>query len=445
VSGNVRRLSVADLRATLWFWPSVAVVVSVLTAPLFLRLRPPADGGVLSLEWVGDHDAVRALLQVIATSVVTVTGLTFSLVVVAIQLASQQFSPRLLREFARDTVIQLSLGVLVSTFAYSATVLLSLDSSQELPRVAVVVAYLLALASLAALLAFIGHIVRAVRVDTMMLQVHAETAATIRQFYPPHDAPPASDPQMTPPQDGQLLRARHSGFCRVIRFDELVAAAQRADAVLFLLVRPGDHVVAGTPLAAVASRERADLPPALDKEVADAVELGFERTFEQDTGYGLRQLTDIAVKAMSPGINDPATAAHALGYAADLLTRLCGRRLGGIVHSDGDGAPRVLFPGRDLGYYVGVVCGQVRRYGAREPTVLVALLRMLRDAATSARDDEQRAVLRSNAELVAAMADDDLPDADKAAVAAMLARVDAALSGDVLRAYADRSGEFRSM
>lgn len=178
---------------------------------------------------------------------------------------------------------------------------------------------------------------------------------------------------------------------------------------------------------------------------ADAVEIGFERTVEQDAALGVRQLVDIAVKAISPGINDPVTAGHAVGYAADLLVRLLGKRLGEQAHTDEDGTVRVVTPDRDLRYYLDLICGPVRRFGRAEPIVLTALLRMLRDAAVATADDGQRADLARQVDLVVADMSRELLDDDQDAVRDLAARVRRALVGDVDAAYRDRAGETRSV
>ena len=164
-----------------------------------------------------------------------------------------------------------------------------------------------------------------------------------------------------------------------------------------------------------------------------------------DSGFGFRQLEDIAVKAMSPSINDPVTAAHAVGHMADPLVRLTGCRLGPTLHRDDDGIGRAIVPDRDLRYYLDLSSAQLRRFAADEPSVLIALLRMLRAVAIACRDaDQSRDVLRS-ARLVAAQVPSGTTEADRCTVADMLARVERALNSDVVDAFSDRAGETRSI
>jgi uncharacterized membrane protein len=166
---------------------------------------------------------------------------------------------------------------------------------------------------------------------------------------------------------------------------------------------------------------------------------------EQDAAFGLRQLTDIAVKAISPAVNDPVTCAHALGYCADLLLQLQRRYLGDEVHADDRGIPRIVIPGRDHRYYLDLVCSPVRRYGNHEPIVLNALLRILRHCAVGAQDDGQRQEIRRQVGFVLEEARDGLREQDFDAVRDLGHRVELALTGQVDAAYRDRAGETRSV
>jgi len=442
-----RRPSTEQLRARLWFWPLVASVGAfVLTLPL-LTVRPRPDSALAEWTFPGDASTAASLLQTIATSVITAASLTFSLTVVALQLASQQFSPRLLRSFSRDALVQVTIAVLVSTFTVSVLTLRSIDPERPLPVLAVLLATVLGLASAAALVVFVGHIVTRLRVDNMMANVHGDTRSSLEESYPLYDeGPPPPGADLPGPDGGALAPAWRSGFVRSVQPAPLTAAAERADVVVLLGVRPGDTVVEGTPIASVLTRDgRPGDVPAVEAGLRDAVALGFERTEEQDAAFGLRQLVDMAVKAISPAVNDPTTAAEALSYCGDLLVRLQARRLGPQAHADSKGVVRLVTPDRDLRYYLDLVCAQVRRFGRGEPTVLTAVLRVLRDCAACARDDEQRAEVRRQCALVLEDMSPDLLEDDADAVRDMARRVELALAGDVGGAYGDRAGETRSI
>jgi uncharacterized membrane protein len=442
----LRYLSAEDIRATLWFWPSVAAVLALGVGVALVTIRPDPESGWARALWPGDGSSASAVLQVVASSLMAATALTFSLTVVAIQLASQQFSPRLLREFARDRFIQRILALFVSTFVLALVGLRALDAEHAVPVVLVAVVFVLGLGSAGALLALVGHIARILRVDTMMAAVHQECAAIIAEYPAYSDRSRQAEAAALPPGLGALVPAARSGFVRVVRRRAILADARRLGFFVRIDVRAGDHLVIGAPLGVVwPLREEAGYESAAVRAVQDAVELGFERTAEQDAALGLRQLTDIAVKALSPAINDPVTATHALGYCGDLIVRLQGRRLGPQQRADRDGVVRVQLAERTHRYFLDEICGPVRRYGSREPLVLVALLRMLRDCAMAARDDTQRHEIRRQCALVLDAVPEFTAEADEHGVRDLARRVELALVGDLRGAYVDVAGETRSV
>ena len=432
-------------RGPLWLWPTLCGVVAAGAAAVLTGIRP--TGGWLTRLWPGDQDAATTVFQVVATATVTVATLTFSLTVVALQLASQQFSPRLLREVSHDRVTKAVLSTLTAAFVFNIVAIRQLDAASPVPVVSALVALLLGIAAFAAGLTFISHMTRVLRVDTLMQMVHAETATAIAVFYPDHDEP-IDDPAELEldPADGHLVPTARSGYVRSVDLQALLRATQEHDAVVRIETRPGDHVVRNTPMATVWMRTGAATPPqALLDAVGAAVDVGYERTLDQDAGFGFRQLADIAVKAVSPAVNDPVTAATALGHMGDLLSRVVGARLGPTLHRDGAGVGRAVVPDRDLRYYLELCCGQLRRFGGGEPTVLAAILQMLRDVAVSCRDDRQRVEVARAADATAAQLPGQASPADAETVHDMRRRVDLALAGDLVAAYADRAGETRSI
>ena len=430
----------------LWLWPAVAGVVAAVLATVLSTIR--TESGLLAVLWPSDTAAAGTTLQLVATAAVTITTLTFSITVLALQLAAQQYSPRLLRGFAQDPVIKAVLVVLTATFTYALAGLRTVDQERPVPTLLLVGAAALGLASFAAVLAFTTHIVRALRIDTMMLRVHDDTGRAMAAFYPDHDDPTVQGPEELgglAAAPGRTVSAGTSGYVRNIRVEEAVQLTREHDLVVRVEVRPGDHVVRGAPIATVWTPDGEPADASADDVVREVVRVDYERTIDQDAAFGFRQLEDIAVKAMSPGINDPGTAVAAVGHMSDLLTRLTGYRLGASLHADEEGTGRVVVPDRDMRYYLDLACGQLRRFGAGEPTVLVALLRMLREVARAARDEEQRAEVARAADLVLEQLGDGLIDDDVEAVREAHRRVCLALEGRTTEAYADRSGEFRSI
>src|SRR5262245_24956656 len=339
---------------------------------------------------------------------VTVIALLLGLTVVALQLSSTQFSPRLLRNFLRDRPNQVVLSVFVATFAYSAAGLYTVGVSGgsrtgSFPRLAVSGALVLLFVSLGLLVYFADHLVHSIQVDAIMSVAERSTLAVIRDglFAGGQDAPEV-------PQWAVPVAARRSGYVQAVLPARLLAQAAGHGVCLRLRPRVGEHVVAGTALAWVWRASPHDPPPdprAFVPVLRDGVRIGFERTLEQDAALGIRQLVDVACKALSPAINDPYTAVQAVDHLSVIFCALANRPLGNhVVRAEGGAA--VIIPGRRFPDYLAVMCGLIRRYGSREPTVAHALLRLLGSCAAVAGDDPERsAAIEEQARIIIADAE----------------------------------------
>jgi uncharacterized membrane protein len=321
-----------------------------------------------------------------------VTSLTFSLTVVTLQLASSQFSPRLLRTFTQDLFVQSTLALFLATFAFSLTVLRSVrsgDDGQEpfVPRIAVTTSYVLGMLSVIALVLFLAHLARQIRVETMLHQVRRDASSTLRSVLRARGQGPAA--ASLPTGTGRPLLATTSGFLMDVDSDTLLDVARRVGSDISITVMPGDFIVEGTPIGGLHDTPTPPgshgTPGGLDPEevrsaVGAALATGTERTGAQDVCFGLRQLTDVANKALSPGINDPTTAIHALGHVATLLCELAGHQLGDIEVRSDDGA-RVVLHRPDLRHLIDMSLTQIRHHGAADPLVVARLYRLLTELA----------------------------------------------------------------
>ena len=425
-----------SLRSSLWFLPTVAVAIASVTAVLLSDVRIADDAPLARVLFHGDAEGARGMLQAIAGSVITVTGLVFSLTLVTLQLASSQFSPRLLRTFERDRGNQVVLAVFLATFAYSLAVLRTIGGGREtVPEVAVTGAFVMAMASVAALVYYINHAVSEIRVDTMMRDVERDTKPTIERLYPA-DQLPAGELDEIPvtPYDARMVDAAASGFVQDVDIEALARHAAHHDVTVRLHERVGSGVVQGGPMAWVwgpggAAPADSELE-AMRRHVHAAVQIGHERTQQGDVAFGLRQLADVAVKALSPAVNDPTTAVHAIDRLASLLAVLVTRRLGPLIGEEA-GVARVFAPGMSFADYLDLACGQIRRFGAGEPAAMTALLVMLRQVAVFTSDPRRRRALGEQAAMIVTAAErhTDEPH-DLIAVRAAAATVDRALSGD---------------
>ncbi len=396
-------------RTQLWPLPSLCVAAAVVLGVVLPRFDANVDdelpASVTAYLFSGGPEAARTVLSAVAGSLITVTSLTFSLTVVTLQLASSQFSPRLLRTFTRDRVVHLSLGVLLGTFTYALTVLRTVRASLSeqtafVPQISVTVAYVFALASVVTLVAFLAHLSRQIRVEWIMRQVHAETNATVKRVLG-DEVTIAAAP--TIPAYAVPLCASGSGFLNFVDEQGLLSAAVDNGAVVFVNRQPGESVVTGTPIAHAWPREgRGPLPDrereALTEGLRRAVTTGFERTAAQDVAFGLRQLVDVVVKALSPGVNDPTTAVHGLGHVAVLMCELAGRDLGPRLVCDDDGHVRVVLRRPGFAELLELAMAQPRRYGAADPVVLSRLATMLREIAWTATGPVDRAAVADQLE-----------------------------------------------
>ncbi|MEO5710269.1 MAG: DUF2254 domain-containing protein [Nocardioidaceae bacterium] len=428
-------------RTQLWPLPGAAVLVAVAIGTVLPQVEAAHDGllpqGLHDYLFSGGADAARTVLDTVASSLITVTALTFSLTVVTLQLASSQFSPRLLRTFTRDLVVQSTLGLFLGTFAYALTVLRTVrtsasDRAEFVPDLSVTVGYLLAVASVMGLVLFLAHLARTIRVESMLRSVHDDASSTIDRSLSRSDEPPVEFAALLPSSPRRLVHASSSGFLVRIIEDDLVRQAVSADGVIVVEVCPGASIVDGAPIGAVFLRPGVaseDLSEETLAAIGGALVTGFERTAVQDVSFGLRQLTDVAVKALSPGINDPTTAVHALGHSSALLGVLAAHDLGPRVLRDEDGAVRVVLARADLRAMLHLALEQVARYGAREPAVLVRCFQLLRELAWVCRPHQRAAVAAELARLRRLLDRHELDVEDRARLAGCAEQVDAALAG----------------
>ncbi len=432
------------LRTRLWPLPAIGIVIAVVVAIALTKLDAAVDddlpSNVSDLIFGGDAEAARSLLAAIAGSLITVTSLTFSLTVVTLQLASSQFSPRLLRTFTRDRFVQATLAVFLATFVYAMTVLRTVrtehsNQAEVVPQMAVTFGFLLALASVLALVLFLAHLVRQIRVETMLEQVHDDAKQTAFRELPAREPGHVEEALPQTPENARLILAPTSGFLNAVDGELLLKVMRDHEAAMVVQRVLGSFVVAGTPVAAVWPRAAVATWPddefeRLTERCSAGLELGFERTSIHDVSYGLRQLADVATKALSPGINDPTTACHTIDKSAALLREFVARDLGPQLVRDHDGKVRVAIRRSSFGELLDLAVQQPRRYGAADPGVAARLFWLLRDLAwstdVSSHQDEVRSQL---SRLQRSVAQQDFDAEERQLIESYVREVEAALDG----------------
>ena len=438
----IRRRALLDgLHELLWLRPSIAVVAAFAVGMGLsqVRVQGTGPGGLL---FAGDAEAARGILQLVIGTTLTVTATVFSIMVVALQLASTQFSPRSLRSYVRDAGTQRALAVLMAVVAYAIAVLLATgDGSSDAPTLAVTVAAVALLPVMAALVYFIHHIAQSIRIEQLMQAITDDTLAALERNHPdPHgdeDAAVGTMPAQ-PPAHAVGIPARTSGYLQQVDAAALADVARADDLTVLLRPLVGEHCVEGVPVAWAWHADGREVDPStherLTPAVAEALQIGFERTLEQDVGFGLRQLVDISLRAVSPGINDPRTAIEATKQLTQVLCRLAGRELRPQAVCDADGQVRAFVPRPSFTGYLALACDELRRFGAREPTVMTAQLTLLEQVALSTRAADRRAAIADQVERILAAAERETADrADLAQVHRQAEAVQDALSDEAPR------------
>ncbi len=389
------------LRGALWVMPTAAVVVALAAGSGLSQVDMSADN---RLVFQGTADDARTLLIAIASTMATVIAVVLGLTVVALQLASTQFSPRILRNFLRDRINKIVLSIFVATFTFSTAGLYTVGVSagqrvDTYPRLAVSTALVLLFVSLVTLVVFVHHLAHSIQIDAIMVLIERTTVRVVT-----HDLPAVEGESLPQaPVWAVEVPSYKSGYVQTVHPEQLIAAATEHDVTIAVTTMIGEYVIADAPLLRIwrSSPEQPAPDPAIVQGVLRyAVRIGRERTAEQDVAFGIRQLADIAVKALSPAINDPYTSIQCLEHLGVVLANLVRRPLGGQQVLDTAGVPRVLMPGRDLDYYLDLATGQIRRYGGSEPRVVRALLRVLDSTGRFCRDDTCRAVVAHHVRLV---------------------------------------------
>jgi uncharacterized membrane protein len=377
----------------LWVWPSIASIVALVLGLAVSQVSVSPQSPLAPLAFQGTADDARGLLTTISSTVVTVIALVLGLTVVALQLASTQFSPRLLRNFLRDRSTQLVLSVFMATFVYSTAGLFTVGLSEgsrteRFPRLAVSGAMILLFASLAMVVYFADHLAHSIQIDAVTTRAEKGAVEVVHdQLGTVEESRPEPPPWAVP------LVALRSGYIQTAHPEAFLPLASRHGVSVALRHRIGEHVITGTPLALMWAPSATDAMPdaqMFSRALNDVINIGFERTLQQDITFGMRQLVDVACKALSPAINDPYSAVQAIDHLSVIFCAMAVRPLGDDVARDPKTGSMVLVPGRRFGEYLAVLCGMIRRYGASEPIVCLALLRLLSSCAALIGDDPAR-------------------------------------------------------
>ncbi|MGN9768342.1 DUF2254 domain-containing protein [Micromonospora sp. SD12] len=379
----------AEVRESFWLVPGVFAVGAVAVAGglsmLELQLDLPVEGILPS-----NPAGARSLLSSIITAMISFTALVFSITVVALQLASSQYTPRVLRTFLQDRIIQATLGTFVATFLFAMVVLAALPArdGERFPELSLAVSMSLVLASTGIFIYYLHHITTVMRVSHIIASIGAQTRRSIARL-PAPDEPAA----MVHGKVTQTVPAPAPGMVSNVDLPLLARLAREYDCAITVVPAPGDFVVEGAPLVRVHRVVGATGRPVPNDEASQGVTIGMERTPGQDVGFGFRQLADIAERALSPAVNDVTTAVRAVQEAHDLLRRLATRPDPVHVVRDDDSTVRVRVDGVRYDLLLAMVVDDIRLVAGQQPRVARLLDAVLRDLATVALPAHRAAIV----------------------------------------------------
>lgn len=426
-----------ELRTALWPVPMAIIAGFVALAVVTLLIDHqvlPDQRLPLALD-PGDAANVRDLLIAIAGAAITVVALVASLTLVTLTIASTQFGPRLVRTFLATRAPKVTIGLFVGTFVYCLIVLLAVHDGPGtvfVPRISAVVALMAAIVDAIALVFYLHATAVSIQPATVVNRIAAQLDAALDELAAEGELVGETDAAAVEPvlrrcdQEGIVQTAVTSGYLKHIDHDHLVAAAQSTDAVVRLVVRPGQFVLAGSPVAQVLPGPDGRAPdPAV---ITAALVIGANRTVEQDLRFAVDQLVEIAIRALSPAINDTFTALTCINWLAGALLRLSEDPLPQRTHRDATGTIRLVDRHLSFTDVTDSAFDKIRQAGHNSPAVLIRLLESVTLLGPQMQTDEQRNALRAQADMVLESSERDVAIAgDRADVARRYAEAIATL------------------
>ena len=432
----------SDLRSTFWFLPFLIVLTNIVYAVVLVEIDYAGIDRWLA-QWprifgVGAEGA-RDMLSTLAGSMMSVMGITVSMTLLALALASSQYTSRILRNFMRSRVTQVTLGTFAGIFVYCLIVLHTIRTAEApfVPSLAVFCAFVLALGGIAVLIFFVHHIASSIQASSIIASVAQETIAAIDRLFPekpgpgPDKAEGEENEQVLPPLDERTwyaVPAEASGYVQSVNSDALLDLARDGKTIVRMEHGIGAFVVQNAVLASLALT----YPP--DEETTAALHASYtisrHRTVEQDPAFGIRQMVDIALKALSPGVNDTSTAIMCVDYLTAILARLAPREFPRSRRYDG-GALRVVAVVPTFEGLLADAFDQIRGSAEGNVAIMARVLGAIDTIASLTASPRRRRALREHLQWIAELADRTIESAhDRARIERRLIQVGEALESE---------------
>lgn len=429
----------SNFRSSFWFMPTVIVAFSIVLAITLIQVDS-AENDIWLAQWPhlfgAGAEGARGMLSTLAGSMMSVMGITFSMTLVALALVANQYTSRILRNFMRSIVTQASLGIFAGIFTYCLIVLRTIRSGDEgtfVPSLAVFFGFVLALGGVGVLIFFIHHIASSIQASSIIASVAQETIAAIDRLFPDKSESESDEdanqlPRSIEERNWHVILAMKSGYIQSLDDDALLHLAQDRNTIARMECGIGDFVVQNTVLASLALES----PP--DNETIAAInvcyEIGRHRTVEQDPAFGIREIVDVALKALSPGVNDVSTAVICVDYLTMILARLAPRKFP-PSHRYVGGELRVIVIAPSFSSLLADSYDQIRRSAAGNVAIMMRMLGALHTIAGLTVSPNRRLALREHVQWIAELADRSIESAhDRSLIEQRLTHVRDALEAE---------------
>ena len=389
-----------EVRSSFWFIPAIMVLLSIGLSFAMVQIDAYFQKtSNIELWWyyTGGVEGARLVVSTIASALATIAGVVFSITLVAVSLTTSQYGPRLVWNLMNNKANQAVLGTFVASFVYCLLLLGKIgDVTHDIlvPHLAVSMAILLSLLSLGALVYFVHHISSSIQANRIAALVYVDLQDTIESTYPRRVGEP-EEPQLRRsgaelPEDFDdhtaQITSRRSGYIQHIDFAGLMKIAERDDLLIHVKYRPGHFIARGSVLMSAWPEERVD--DDLSSEIDALMVLGNQRTLGQDVEFSVNQLVELAVRALSPGINDPFTAMACIDWLGVALGDLAGRDMGSPYHYDGKDQLRIVSNPITFSGALDAAFNLIRQYGRSSASVTIRLLEALEVIAGRVRKDQ---------------------------------------------------------
>ncbi|HSJ69080.1 MAG TPA: DUF2254 domain-containing protein [Anditalea sp.] len=399
-----------QLKTSFWFIPVVIVVVAIFGSMLLINIDSTyhvEPEGFLGLFITEDVESARQILSTIAGAMLNVTGVVFSITLVALTLASSEFGSRLLRNFMNDRLNQVVLGTYIATFIFCILILRvvkGVEDNDFIPNISIFVAIIISVANIFLLIAYIHHIAISIQADYIITDVGKNLRSSLKTLYPNQ----IGDENL---EQSEVFLKEHidkiplkilvpnpkSGYLQVINGESLLSIAKKNNLILESDHRPGDLIVKDMTLVKVHSEKALDEKSF--KKISDAFIIGENRTPTHDAEFSIHQLVEIIARALSSGINDPFTAITALDKLTSNLSELASNRFASGFRFDDEGHLRMILNPLTFEGMVNASFNQVRQYSTSNPAVLIRLMESLFTIKQFTRDHTRLKVLRKHADM----------------------------------------------